>query len=293
VIRSVREGVGTDYLAYRRRRDSETDPRDVRVEVAALLMIKEILAELDEAATAWVQDQLTRFAVEIKNTTGAMRDAYMKVQEQTSRLERVGIELPLNEVAPTEDADGTPYPTFERHMYADSTGMFPAKLNDWETVVVKTEVGRKSTVAWYRNLARAARSALRIAYQDESGNLKSLQVDFVVVSRRDDGTHAASIVDPHGDHLADAKFKLRALADYVRATATVSCASNRSPRPVTPSASSTSRNLRCARPCGRSKSARSPRSTSPKPPATTPDGLRHEAASPMVHRPEPTSMTSL
>lgn len=214
VIRSVREGVGSDYLAYRRTKAPDDDPRDVRVQVAALLMVKEVLAELDLGATAWVHDQLTRFAVEIKNTTGATRDAYMKVQEQTSQLERVGVELPLNEVAPTEDTDGNPYPTFQRHLYADAGGDFPAKLNDWETVVVRTEIGRKSTEAWYRNPARAGRSALRVAYQDESGNWKSLQVDFLVISRRDDGSLAASIVDPHGDHLADAKFKLRALADY-------------------------------------------------------------------------------
>ena len=37
----------------------------------------------------------------------------------------------------------------------------------------------------------------------------------MIVSRRDDGTLSASIVDPHGDHLADAKAKLRALADFV------------------------------------------------------------------------------
>ncbi len=36
----------------------------------------------------------------------------------------------------------------------------------------------------------------------------------MIVSRCDDGTLAASIVDPHGDHLADAKAKLRALADF-------------------------------------------------------------------------------
>jgi type III restriction enzyme len=214
VIRSVREGVGSDYLAYRRTKAPDDDPRDVRVDVAALLMIKDVMAELDAGATAWVRDQLTRFAVEIKNTTGATRDAYMKVQEQTSQLERVGIELPLNEVAPSEDAEGNVYPSFEHHMYADANGVFPAKLNDWETVVVRTEIGRKSTVAWYRNPARAGRSALRIAYQDESLNWKSLQVDFLVISRRDDGSLVASIVDPHGDHLADAKFKLRALADY-------------------------------------------------------------------------------
>ena len=214
IIRSVREGVGTDYLAYRRRKDADADPRDVRVEVAGLLMIKNVLAELDVAAATWVQDQLTKFAVDIKNTTGAARDAYMKVQEQTSRLERVGIELPANEVAPAEDTDGNPYPTFERHLYADPNGKFPANLNDWESTVVGTELARKSTVAWYRNPSRAARSALRVAYQDEAGTWKSLQVDFLVISKKDDATLAASIVDPHGDHLADAKFKLRALADY-------------------------------------------------------------------------------
>ncbi len=214
VIRSVREGVGSDYFAYRRRKDAGADPRDVRVEVAALLMIKDVLAELEAAATSWVQAQLTTFAVDIKNTTGATRDAYMKVQEQTSRLERVGIELPANEVAPAEDTDGNAYPTFERHLYADADGRYPVKLNGWETTVVTIEVARRATVAWYRNPARAARSALRIAYQDETGAWKSLQVDFLVISRKDDGTLAASIVDPHGDHLADAKFKLRALADY-------------------------------------------------------------------------------
>lgn len=214
VIRSVREGVGTDYLADRRRKDSDADPRDVRVEVAALLMIKDVIAELDATATSWVQEQLTKYAVDIKNTTGATRDAYMKVQEQTSRLERVGIELPANELAPAEDTEGSAYPTFDRHLYADTDGKFPVKLNDWETTVVTSELARKSTVAWYRNPPRAARSALRIAYRDESGTWKSLQVDFLVISRKDDGTHAASIVDPHGDHLADAKFKLRALADY-------------------------------------------------------------------------------
>ena len=214
IIRSVREGVGTDHLAYQRRKSADADPRDVRVEVAALLMINDVLTELDATAATWVQDQLTKFAVDIKNTTGATRDAYMKVQEQTSRLERVGIELPANEVAPAEDTDGNPFETLERHIFAQADGKFPANLNDWESTVVKTELARRSTVAWYRNPSRAARSALRVAYQDESGAWKSLQVDFVVISRRDDGTLAASIVDPHGDHLADAKFKLRALADY-------------------------------------------------------------------------------
>lgn len=42
----------------------------------------------------------------------------------------------------------------------------------------------------------------------------SLQVDFLIVSRRDDGELAASIVDPHGDHLAYALAKLKGQAMF-------------------------------------------------------------------------------
>jgi len=40
---------------------------------------------------------------------------------------------------------------------------------------------------------------------------------FIIISRRSDGSLGASIVDPHGDHLADARAKLRALADFAEA----------------------------------------------------------------------------
>ena len=41
----------------------------------------------------------------------------------------------------------------------------------------------------------------------------------MVVSRRADGTLAASIADPHGDHLADARAKLQALATFAEQSA--------------------------------------------------------------------------
>ena len=216
IIRSVREGVGKDYFAYRVKSEgSEADRRDIRIRVAALLMVPEAVKELEHAATGFVRERLTRFAVDIRNTTGATRDAFMKVQEQTSQPERVGIELPENELAQAEDADGHPYPTLKKHLFADSKGLFPVKLNEWETGVINAEIGRRSTVAWYRNPSRPTRASLRIAYRNDADKWTPLQVDFIVISRLDDGRLAASIVDPHGDHLADAKAKLRALADYV------------------------------------------------------------------------------
>jgi hypothetical protein len=173
-----------------------------------------VIAEIEATANKFVREQLTTFAVEIKNTTGATRDAYRKVQEQTSAPEAITVELRLNEKAATKNGNGGALHTFDGHIYSDADGKFPAKLNEWEEEVVTTEIARRSFVAWYRNPQRATPNSLRIPYQDEAGKWSSLQIDFLIASRRDDGTLAASIVDPHGDHLADAKAKLRALADF-------------------------------------------------------------------------------
>lgn len=53
-----------------------------------------------------------------------------------------------------------------------------------------------------------ATAALRIAYQNNDGDWASVQPDFLIVSRRDDGSLGISIIDPHTDHLADAKNQL-------------------------------------------------------------------------------------
>ncbi len=215
IINSVREGVGKGYYAHRVAKADHGESRlDIRVEVAALLRVDGVVAGVDVAATEFVQQHLATFAVEIKNTTGATRDAYRKVQEQTAAPEAVTIELRANEKSATKNGKGDGLATFDGHLYADANSQYPVDLNDWETQVVTTEIERPSFVAWYRNPARATPNALRIAYLDDAGSWTSLQVDFVIVSRRDDGSLAASIVDPHGDHLADAKGKLRALADF-------------------------------------------------------------------------------
>lgn len=46
---------------------------------------------------------------------------------------------------------------------------------------------------------------------------KPMQPDFIFFSTDHDGELRASIVDPHGDHLADAMPKLRGLARFAEA----------------------------------------------------------------------------
>ncbi len=213
-IAKVKEGAAKAYYAYRAQASPDRNKLDIRVEVAALIGVDGIVDQLETTATKFVQEQLARFSVEIKNTTGAVRDAYRKVQELTVKPEPVTVELRINEKAATKSAKGEDLPTFEGHIYSDSQGLFPANLNDWEAKVIRAEISRPSFVAWFRNPQRPTPNSVRIAFQDDAGKWSSLQTDFLVISRRDDGTLGASIVDPHGDHLADAKAKLRALADF-------------------------------------------------------------------------------
>lgn len=215
IVRSVKEGVGTGYLEHRYREAGDgADLFDVRVQVAALLRVSGVIDSVEERATEWVQGHLATHAAAIANTTGKRRDDFRRVQEQTSTPEPVTVELLSNLKVATEDRAGNKLPTYERHLFAGADGEFPAVLNEWERTVLATELGRDTTVAWYRNPSRPIPSAVRIAYQDSTGAWSSLQVDLVVVSRRDDGTLGVSLLDPHGTHLADAGAKLRALAGY-------------------------------------------------------------------------------
>ena len=216
IVSRIKEGVGKDYFAHMVGKHPDEDPLDLRVRAAALLMIDDVDDEIEAEATKWVQARLAKFATAIKNTIGAERDAYRRVQEQTSSPERVTVDLRDNLSASTKGSNGEDLPTYKGHLYSDESGLFPADLNAWERTVIERETEESTFVAWYRNPSRASPAALRIAYQTDAGNWASLQPDFVVVSRRSDGSLGASIIDPHGDHLADARAKLKALIDYAQ-----------------------------------------------------------------------------
>jgi hypothetical protein len=165
-------------------------------------------------ATEWVRDRLDQFHVAIVNTVGSRRDDFTRIQEATTSLETVTIRLRQNERAATKDRAGEDLPRYRGHVFAVAAGDFPCDLNDWERSVIEAEVARPGFVAWYRNPGSATPASLRIAYRNDADEWQSLQPDFIVVSRRSDGTLGASIVDPHGDHLADARAKIRALAAF-------------------------------------------------------------------------------
>ncbi len=217
LIDGVKEGVGKEWFKAKVAAEKSADVDAIRVRCAAALRVEGVVGAVEATATEWVGEQLDKFRVEIKNLTGVRRDEFIRVQEQASSLEVVTVRLRSNERAATKDGDGLDLPRLPGHVFSDANGLFPVTLNDWERKVMDAELGRPGFVAWYRNPGTATPASLRIAYENDAGEWQSLQPDFIVVSRLDDGSLAASIIDPHGDHLADARGKLRALAAFAEA----------------------------------------------------------------------------
>lgn len=226
--RRIKEGIVDDYrihLTYQTDDDDgartprfdadgeEVDPLTARSRVAALIMVEGVVEAISQAADTWTKSMLQKHEEEIRALGQEGRSSYMNIEAQASTPERTGVLIPDIVTATVEDASGEELSTWGNHVFRGADGKYPAKLNEWEQKVLKVESERKSFVAWYRNPSAASKVAIRIAYRDGDA-WKSLQPDFVIISRMADGALVRSILDPHGSFLADALPKLQALADY-------------------------------------------------------------------------------
>lgn len=217
MIRKLKDGVAQDYNKYLddqvEAEGDEADYFEIKARIAGLLMIEGVVDAVEETADAWARAQLEAHRVAIRGLNAERQAEYGDVQAMAASPERVDLQLPEVNTVTTEDGKGNVIPKWKGHVFHDEGGLYAAKLNDWEKTVVEKESSRKDFVAWYRNPSTPTKAAVRIAYRD-GGEWRSLQPDFIVVSRNADGDLVRSVIDPHGDYLADSLPKLQALARY-------------------------------------------------------------------------------
>lgn len=218
--RAISPDLATSYSDYLARNegdtgDMETALIEAHVTVAALGLVPKVQETLEEEAEKLANQWLTRFRVEIKDLSDERQDVYRQIREMSVNPMDVDLARPTSWMQATtiREADGTetPLPTFDRHMLCDEKGMFPEDFNSWEGEVVRAELTRTGTVAWYRNPSRASQDSLGLIYED-GGEPKIVRPDFIFFTQQSDGTIAADIVDPHGVHFGDAIPKLKGLA---------------------------------------------------------------------------------
>lgn len=215
--RSIGSPLANGYvkrLAIAAERDDEFDPHEVKARVAALVSIPGVAEEVESAAEELANTWLNQLRGKVRLLNEERRARYDDIQRRAREPQRIGIIAPKSRIENTQDSEGNELPTRPKHLLADENGELPVgSLNEWEREVIDVELGREDTIAWYRNPSRPSSDALQVPY--EIGNQwKPMQPDFIFFSRKQDGSYVASIVDPHGDHLADALPKLNGLADF-------------------------------------------------------------------------------
>ncbi len=210
-----------DYLAYKVSTLDEPDEFEeaiveARVSIAALGLVTEVQAYFDAEADKLAKAWLAKYRHEIKKLTDDRKEAYRQIVEMSTEPQDVELVKPEAKFEPTkirENDKETELPMYKNHLLCDENGNYPAELNDWEVAVVETESKRKDFSFWYRNPQQPGQSSLGIAYL-AGDQYKIIRPDFIFFATLDNGKVIADIVDPHGQHLADALPKLRGLAIY-------------------------------------------------------------------------------
>lgn len=184
------------------------DPNEGKAIVAALALQPEVVEAVEAAAEQQVRSWLKEHQRSISELPDARKALYDPVRREARNPELTDIVLPETRIE--KDAATR----WEKHMLADEEGKFPAALKSWEKKVVTHELADDRMVGWYRNPTGGDR-ALRIPYPGDVVD-HAMYPDFIFFTDTGNGVEA-SIVDPHGDHLADALPKLRGLSAYALA----------------------------------------------------------------------------
>lgn len=202
--------------------EDEEDEEEALIEahtiIAAIGLVSKIKDDLEIAAEQMARDWLVDHREAIKGLTDERQEAYRLIQEMSTEPLPTEIARPYIWLQPTtaREPTGKEYylPRFERHLLCDEDGMFPDAFNSsWEPAILRAELQKDGNIGWYRNPARASQDSLGVIYQEAEEN-RIVRPDFIFFVRLEDGTVAADLIDPHGDHLADALPKLKGLATY-------------------------------------------------------------------------------
>jgi type III restriction enzyme len=192
--------------------------REAYVRTSALATVPEVRVkidkEADELATAW----FTQHRVDIRSLPDERQQEYEVIRALATDPQRGELRRPRSRMEDFQTVDGKGQigsaPLVDHHLMSDPDGNFPiGALNDWECDVVLEELSRRDCVGWYRNPARAAVDSVGVTYRDAVGDWRSMHPDFIFFNDVR-GMVRASIVDPHGHHLADAGVKLKGLARF-------------------------------------------------------------------------------
>lgn len=206
--RQFKDGLSRVYWAHLVSVE-DIDPLDAKILVTALSHDSDTVENVEDSATSLVKKWQNTYGNQISNLSDDQRAHYQDVRAMAKAPELIYPRLPKEPISMSGDDS---LPEYEKHLFVGAGKTFRTKLATWEEHALEVEMNRPGFIAWYRNPVGGQR-CLRIPYQD-GDTWKSVYPDIIVFHKTETGDIRASIVDPHGHHLADAGNKLRGLAEY-------------------------------------------------------------------------------
>jgi type III restriction enzyme len=207
LFKRAKRTLGDVALAYVRAR-VKADPSvaDVaRLEAHELATRSDVIRGLNDTASDRITALKKAHGLTITALPAARRPSYDRIFQQAPEPYLEPIRLPENADFARGDR------LWERHLYADESGLAPLAANTWETWAIETRLADANVVAWLRNEPSKA-WALCLRRRDKNVWGKVFP-DFMFI-RTVGFEIRVDIVDPHNSTLPDALSKAKALAEY-------------------------------------------------------------------------------
>lgn len=191
-----------------------------KLQIAALSRIDEAVERINNEANKIARDLRDKYKKSIVSLSDERKGVYEILDNMSNDPVENNLQAPTTMTASAQKVVNNTFvdvPTYKKHILSDGSGDFPVSLNNWEKKVLSVEEQAHNFIGWYRNPSTGGNASLMIPYEEkEKGEDKTsiMRPDFIFFSETSDGRVMPSIVDPHGDHLADSIDKLQGLAKY-------------------------------------------------------------------------------
>lgn len=198
--------------AYRRANFKELGRPECDLRLAAAVRTQPIVDALEDWAAHCRKDYFDKVdgSGDYDDLNDAAKLRYDELARETEGKRLTKIEWPTS----TSTSDN--FAKYPRHIVQKEDGLCPLDLKPVEDFIVKNELAKSRTVAFYRNPSGSmSAKAFSIPYSSSVGRM-ALHPDFLFFVKDSDGAIRPSIIDPHGDFLSDTLAKLRGYVAYLR-----------------------------------------------------------------------------
>jgi type III restriction enzyme len=203
--RTLGEGL---HLAFVKTRvDAGEQLAQAKLELFAALNDATALDNLEKACAAKFGQVYDKHRDKIAELPDGRRQAYRKLVRNARDPEAETLALPTNMFADKKEKKRG------KHLYVDTNGTYPCKLNGWEEQVLTEALAAQDAIGWLRNQPRQDWS-FSIPYRHH-GEIRPLFPDFLVF-RKTGSKIVTDVLEPHAMAYDDSWAKAVGLAEFAK-----------------------------------------------------------------------------